>query len=136
VTKATAYECVIVERHAEFVTIWMNRPERRNALSPDVIEGLLDGLERAAADDAVRTVVLTGAGDRAFCAGADLSAMGAIEGRIAEHAAGSEGFGYDPIFVPDGEDRTVAELGNEWKALNSHRARAARALLEALAAGY
>ena len=68
--------------------------------------------------------------------GRELRGTGALEGRIAEHAAGSEGFGYDPIFVPDGEDRTVAELGNAWKALNSHRARAARALLEALAAGY
>jgi XTP/dITP diphosphohydrolase len=58
---------------------------------------------------------------------------GTLEGRIATEARGSEGFGYDPIFVPDGEERTVAELGNEWKAHHSHRARAARALLEALA---
>ncbi len=66
--------------------------------------------------------------------GRELRGTGTLEGRIAEHAAGSEGFGYDPIFVPDGEERTVAELGNEWKAEHSHRARAARALLEALAA--
>ena len=46
---------------------------------------------------------------------------------------GSEGFGYDPIFIPEGEERTVAELGNDWKAEHSHRARAARALLHALA---
>ncbi|TML24466.1 MAG: hypothetical protein E6G32_03615 [Actinobacteria bacterium] len=45
---------------------------------------------------------------------------------------GVEGFGFDPIFIPDGEKRTVAELGNGWKSKNSHRARAARALLEAL----
>jgi XTP/dITP diphosphohydrolase len=54
---------------------------------------------------------------------------GTVDGRIAVAARGSEGFGYDPIFVPDGEERTVAELGNEWKAQNSHRARAARSLL-------
>ena len=54
---------------------------------------------------------------------------GVLEGRIAEEPRGSEGFGYDPVFVPDGEERTVAELGNEWKSRNSHRARAARALL-------
>jgi XTP/dITP diphosphohydrolase len=64
--------------------------------------------------------------------GRELRGTGTLEGRIAERPAGSEGFGYDPIFVPDGEGRTVAELGNEWKADNSHRARAARALLEAL----
>jgi XTP/dITP diphosphohydrolase len=55
---------------------------------------------------------------------------GVLEGRIAEEARGSEGFGYDPVFVPDGEERTVAELGNAWKSRHSHRARAARALLE------
>jgi XTP/dITP diphosphohydrolase len=64
--------------------------------------------------------------------GRELRGTGTLEGRIAEHAAGSEGFGYDPIFVPDGEERTVAELGNEWKAENSHRARASRALLDVL----
>jgi XTP/dITP diphosphohydrolase len=55
---------------------------------------------------------------------------GALEGRIAESASGGEGFGFDPVFIPDGEERTVAELGNEWKAQHSHRARAARALRE------
>ena len=58
--------------------------------------------------------------------------IGVLEGRIAEEPAGSEGFGYDPIFVPAGEELTVAELGNEWKAENSHRARAARDLLRAM----
>jgi XTP/dITP diphosphohydrolase len=63
-----------------------------------------------------------------------LRGTGTLEGRIAHEAAGDEGFGYDPIFVPAGEERTVAELGNGWKAQNSHRARAAQALLRALAA--
>jgi XTP/dITP diphosphohydrolase len=61
--------------------------------------------------------------------GRELRGTGRLEGRIAEEPRGSEGFGYDPVFVPDGEERTVAELGNDWKARNSHRARAARALL-------
>ncbi len=55
---------------------------------------------------------------------------GVLEGRIAQQSRGSEGFGYDPIFVPEGETRTVAQLGNEWKVRNSHRACAARVLLE------
>jgi XTP/dITP diphosphohydrolase len=59
---------------------------------------------------------------------------GTLEGSISDYARGSEGFGYDPVFVPAGEERTVAELGNGWKARNSHRARAAQALLEALSA--
>jgi XTP/dITP diphosphohydrolase len=57
---------------------------------------------------------------------------GVLEGRIAAEPRGKEGFGYDPIFVPSGETRTVAELGNAWKSWNSHRARAARALVEAI----
>ena len=57
---------------------------------------------------------------------------GVLEGRLADEPRGSEGFGYDPIFVPDGEERTVAELGDAWKAEHSHRSRAARALLRAL----
>jgi XTP/dITP diphosphohydrolase len=64
--------------------------------------------------------------------GRELRGTGTLQGRIAEEPRGSEGFGYDPVFVPDGEERTVAELGNEWKAANSHRARAAEALLAEL----
>ncbi|MGN6429706.1 MAG: non-canonical purine NTP pyrophosphatase [Gaiellaceae bacterium] len=64
--------------------------------------------------------------------GEEVRGTGVLEGRIADEPAGSEGFGYDPIFVPAGEEQTVAELGNEWKAENSHRARAARDLLRAM----
>jgi XTP/dITP diphosphohydrolase len=65
-------------------------------------------------------------------AGEELRGTGTLEGRIAAEPRGTEGFGFDPIFVPDGEERTVAELGNDWKRENSHRANAARALLVAL----
>jgi XTP/dITP diphosphohydrolase len=65
--------------------------------------------------------------------GDELRATGTLEGAIAEAPRGSEGFGYDPIFVPLGESSTVAELGNAWKSRNSHRARAARALADMLA---
>lgn len=61
--------------------------------------------------------------------GRELRATGTLEGEIAHTAAGGEGFGFDPVFVPAGETRTVAELGDAWKAVHSHRARAARALL-------
>jgi XTP/dITP diphosphohydrolase len=65
--------------------------------------------------------------------GRELRGSGTLEGEIAHEPRGSEGFGYDPIFVPLGETRTVAELGDEWKAENSHRARAARQLASVLA---
>ena len=58
-------------------------------------------------------------------AGEELRGSGVLEGRIAREARGSEGFGYDPVFIPGGEEETVAELGNAWKADHSHRARAA-----------
>ena len=64
----------------------------------------------------------------------EIRANGVLTGAIAEAARGSGGFGYDPVFVPDGETRTVAELGDGWKAEHSHRARAARMLRGALIA--
>ena len=64
--------------------------------------------------------------------GDELHVRGVLEGTLATERRGSSGFGYDPIFIPDGYDETVAELGDDWKRASSHRARAARALLEAV----
>jgi XTP/dITP diphosphohydrolase len=64
--------------------------------------------------------------------GEEFRGSGTLEGRIAEERRGSEGFGYDPVFVPESEERTVAELGDAWKAQRSHRAAAAAALLKAV----
>jgi XTP/dITP diphosphohydrolase len=66
-------------------------------------------------------------------AGEERRGTGVLEGAIAGGPRGSEGFGYDPVFVPNDETRTVAELGDAWKREHSHRARAARALVAALA---
>ena len=57
---------------------------------------------------------------------------GTCEGGIAEGPRGEGGFGYDPLFVPEGEERTMAELRPEEKAALSHRGRALRALVPAL----
>jgi XTP/dITP diphosphohydrolase len=64
--------------------------------------------------------------------GEKLRGTGTLNGRIAPEPSGAEGFGFDPVFVPDGETKAVAELGNEWKAEHSHRAEAARVLHPAL----
>ncbi len=64
--------------------------------------------------------------------GTEIRGTGVVEGSIAAEARGTGGFGYDPVFVPDGEARTVGELGDDWKARHSHRARAAAALREAV----
>lgn len=66
---------VLYHRVGGVATVTINRPERRNAMSWSVIRGLRAAVARAGADPEVRVVVLTGAGDRAFCSGADLGGM-------------------------------------------------------------
>jgi XTP/dITP diphosphohydrolase len=68
-------------------------------------------------------------------AGEEIQAAGTLDGTVALEPRGSEGFGYDPIFVPAGESATVAELGEAWKAERSHRAKAARSLARELGCG-
>jgi XTP/dITP diphosphohydrolase len=58
--------------------------------------------------------------------------QGVVEGRIVDPARGTGGFGYDPIFVPDGFEQTFAELPEQTKNQISHRAKALAALREAL----
>jgi enoyl-CoA hydratase len=66
---------LLAERDGAVLTLTLNRPERRNAMTWEIIRGLRDHVAQARSDPRVRVVVLTGAGDQAFCAGADLSGM-------------------------------------------------------------
>lgn len=68
---------VIIEKRGQALWITINRPEKRNALNGDVIAGIARGYRQAHEDGDVRVMVLTGAGDKAFCAGADLQNSGA-----------------------------------------------------------
>jgi XTP/dITP diphosphohydrolase len=70
-------------------------------------------------------------GGRAFAE--PFTVSGAVEGTLAFEHHGTGGFGYDPIFIPDGHDRTFGELPAETKHTLSHRARACAALRERLA---
>lgn len=74
-----------IEHHVARITI--NRPERRNAMSFDVMRMLHDAVDRVAEDESVNVAVLTGAGDRAFSAGADLVDMGANSSAVEAHRA-------------------------------------------------
>ena len=116
-----------------------------SGIEVDALEGR-PGIHSARWDaDPIRRMVaeLDGRNDRACryrcvmialsAAGDELVAEGELAGSVARGPRGTEGFGYDPLFVPDGETRTVAELGDGWKAEHSHRARAARALAELIA---
>ena len=62
--------------------------------------------------------------------GREVTAEGYMYGKIIDTPRGERGFGYDPIFVPDGEERTVAEMSDEEKNAISHRANALRILVE------
>ena len=57
---------------------------------------------------------------------------GRVDGKIIETPRGTSGFGYDPVFMPDGYDQTFAEMGDELKNSISHRARAMQKLMEFL----
>ena len=61
--------------------------------------------------------------------GAEHRGTGTLAGSIGETPRGTGGFGYDPVFVPEGESSTVAERGDAWKRDHSHRAAATRDLL-------
>jgi enoyl-CoA hydratase/carnithine racemase len=74
-----------IQHHVGRITI--NRPERRNAMSFDVMRMLCDAIDRVAEDDSVHVAVLSGAGDRAFSAGADLVGMGAKSSSVEAHDA-------------------------------------------------
>jgi 2-(1,2-epoxy-1,2-dihydrophenyl)acetyl-CoA isomerase len=76
-----AYERVLVEINDHIGTLTLNRPEKLNAFDPDACEDLLAALRMLAAADAVRVIVITGAG-RAFCAGADLGVLGTQGGQL------------------------------------------------------
>lgn len=65
-------EHLLVERRGDVLWLTLNRPDVHNALSPSLTGGLAAACEDAGRDEAIRAVVLTGAGDRTFCAGADL----------------------------------------------------------------
>lgn len=95
---------VIVERQGHIMVITINRPDARNAVNAAVHEGIGDALERAERDSEVRAVIITGAGDKAFCAGADLVAVSRGESITpadkAKRAWGFAGFVQHPISKP------------------------------------
>src|SRR5262245_21719593 len=73
--ETTMAEDILYENHGRVVVVTINRPESRNAINSGVREGLAAAWERFAKDTEARVAILTGAGDKAFCAGADLKEM-------------------------------------------------------------
>jgi len=117
--------------------VYSSRFAGAHATYDDNVAKLLDDLVAAGAVGAdrrrarFRTVAVA-----CFPGGREVVAHGVVEGTIAGERRGAGGFGYDPVFVPDGEDgRTFAEMSAAEKNLRSHRARAFRALAVGLLRG-
>ena len=112
--------------------IYSARYAGANATERDKIDKLLGELERVRATDdrrraRFRCVV-------ALARNTNLLGTfeGIVEGRIADEVRGDSGFGYDPIFIPEGREQTFGELPREVKNTISHRAKAIRALADRL----
>jgi enoyl-CoA hydratase len=71
-------ERVLVERSDGVATLRLNRPRALNALDPDTLRALAAAIDAIDADATVRAAIITGSGERAFCAGADIAAMAAM----------------------------------------------------------
>jgi XTP/dITP diphosphohydrolase len=114
--------------------VYSSRFAGPHATYADNVAKLLADLEGVALDERrarFRTVALA-----QFPDGREVVAEGTVEGHIATEPRGDEGFGYDPVFVPDGGDgRTFAEMTLAEKQAVSHRGRAFRALAGALQNG-
>lgn len=80
---------LLQERRGPALWLTINREERRNAMSHEVLRGLAEAIDSAQHDRSVRAIVVTGAGDRAFCAGADLQSANASRPTIPSHTATS-----------------------------------------------
>lgn len=76
-----------LEPHGDIAVVKINRPEALNAMNVDVISELSRTIDILAADESIKVVILTGAGERSFCAGADISFMVNIEPMQAEKYA-------------------------------------------------
>jgi enoyl-CoA hydratase len=81
------YEVVTYEVAEGVATVTLNNPEKRNMLSGQMLAELVDAMKRARDDEEARAVVLTGAGDKVFCAGADLGGFAADVPLVSKHFA-------------------------------------------------
>ena len=64
-----------VHRKSNMATLTLNRPEKKNSLSPELVKILLQSVEELSADDTIRTLVIRGAGDKSFCSGYDIGSL-------------------------------------------------------------
>ena len=120
---------VLNDMPGPFSAIWSGRHGDDEA-NLNVLLGQLADVppdRRAAHFTCVAALVIPGPG------GTERVVEGQLDGRLTQAPRGENGFGYDPVFVPDGDDRTTAEMAPEEKDAISHRGRAFRALAREIA---
>ena len=66
---------LLIERKRNICTLVLNRPEKKNSLSPELVQSLLTTLEKLSGDDTIRVIVIRGSGDQAFCSGYDIGSL-------------------------------------------------------------
>ena len=88
-----SYGTITYEVADAILTLTLNRPDKLNAFTREMADEIMDALDRADADDAIRAIVVTGAG-RAFCAGADLAGLGGKPEEVEESTSGGPRFDY------------------------------------------
>src|SRR6185503_15715884 len=86
---AMTFETLLVEQHGTVLLVTLNRPEALNALNAQLLSEMSALIAGVAADAGLRVLVLTGAGDRAFGAGADIAELVSLDGEGARHFAAS-----------------------------------------------
>ncbi len=119
---------LVLDRRGPSLVARLNRPEARNALTPGLINGIGSAVAEAESDPAIRTLILTGTGDRAFCAGMDLRAFAggasfADSGSRDKGPQDKEGAdAYGRLGTPQRvADRRVRQRGRQGRRQSVHR---------------
>src|SRR3546814_10948269 len=109
-----SFDQIRLDRHEGIALLTLHRPDRMNAFTTEMMLEIVAALDECDADDGVRAVIFTGAGDRAYCAGADLG-------------QGAATFAYDkppdkPAILPDGMSASPTIGRAPWRGrVDQHR---------------
>ena len=104
------FETILYEIKDKVLTITLNRPERLNAFTGQMMDDLIEAFDKAGKDDEIRVIIVTGAG-RGFCAGADLGAGANTFNREVRNNRGeTEGIKDNPEWMRDGGGRTTLAI--------------------------
>ena len=104
------FETILYEIKDKILTVTLNRPERLNAFTGQMMDDLIEAFDKAGKDDDIRVIIVTGAG-RGFCAGADLGAGANTFNREVRNNRGeTEGIKDNPEWMRDGGGRTTLAI--------------------------